>query len=173
MRIVQAGCDALQALERGSRQGLGFFNPHGLFADSAHTDAQESDAQESIVLQDVERARNRPAHPVGFFSQSGDGPRPRALLFFLFLCSATDFFSAPPDFFSFAVSLPGWNCFRQNPRGDMAEGAATARLTDIYGTLFSLRALFIFERLQFISAHSLWDELPINVKTGVRGTSAR
>lgn len=42
MRIVQAGCDALHALECGSRQGLGFFNPHGLFADSAHTDTQES-----------------------------------------------------------------------------------------------------------------------------------
>jgi hypothetical protein len=37
----------------------------------------------------------------------------------------------------------------------------------------SLLALFVFERLRFISAHLPWDELPINVKTGACGTSER
>src|SRR5689334_11266241 len=75
---LDRGCSALHALERDARQGLGFFNPSGFFTDSAHADAQER-----VALQDVERARNRPADPVGFVSQPRDGARPRALLFFL------------------------------------------------------------------------------------------
>jgi hypothetical protein len=37
----------------------------------------------------------------------------------------------------------------------------------------SFRGLFIFERLQFISAHSRWDELPTNVKIDACGAGQR
>src|ERR1700687_5351454 len=69
MVVVEAG-------EDGAGEGFGFGGSDGFFGDAAHADAEEEAA-----LQDVQRARQRAADPVGFFAERGDWARFTGVVF--------------------------------------------------------------------------------------------